>query len=181
MRRRHSRSSYGLASLAPLTLVFVLSACESDSNPVVPSSLGEPGSVSTSARVDGGGARDTASAGEDAASETVTLSDAELLPCDLLAQPACAAMLGPAFGCYPLGGVGRCQLGGAIGTLGPCLVDTDCAPGLLCEVLSGQGTFGLCQPICPLSDLTSALCAAGGICRPLAGFLGTNVGRCSSS
>ena len=168
-----------------LGLGLVASACVNRDGPVLPPLPTGPGGDFASGSADGGG-ESTALATGDAgavASQTVLVSfaDAGVFPCDLFVQQYCAATLGAAFGCYPVGGAGHCQLSGGVGALGSCLVDSDCNPGLLCELQPGPGSFGFCQPICNLGDATSSICGFGESCRPLNGFQGTNVGRCSAS
>ncbi len=166
--------------VAPLLLGSMIPACVNPDGPVEPSIPFGPGGETSGGKADGGGQRNPLPADDAGTVALEAFSDAGVVGCDLLAQQSCVTILGVAFGCYPVDGAGRCQQSGGVGILGSCLVDTDCNAGLLCEVLSGPGTFGLCQPICDISD-PSAACGFAVACRPLAGFQGTNVGRCSSS
>ena len=182
MRTVPSHPGPTLARLGSLAWGCLVLACVDQGGPVLPTLSSAPDDESSSGKIDGGQEGDTLPAGNVASSGAlVTLPDAGVFPCDLLSQQSCATILGVAFGCYPVGGAGRCEQSGGIGALGSCSVDTDCNPGLLCEVLSGPGSFGVCQPICNLGDPTSSVCSSGETCRSLQGFSGTNVGRCTSS
>jgi len=92
--------------------------------------------------------------------------------CDLLKQD-CA---NKAMACYPVNGVGRCQMAGGVGEAGTCFLGADpplCAPGLAC--VSGILQGAVCLILCDVFN-PPPYCGLGNTCQPLPTF--TNIGYC---
>ena len=182
MKPIHSSLSFRFAALAGLVLGLLAPACADQANPVLPST-GGPGSVgaighSDAAEGEVGPMSDVA----DATLSPTSGSDAINIACDLLKQNCSTSGLGQGFGCYPVGGAGRCEAAGGIGAFGSgCTADTDCSVGLVCVSQSAGFNFGACQPICDMTDPTAANCVTGQVCQVMPGFdKATGVGRCNT-
>ncbi|MBN2575742.1 MAG: hypothetical protein JXP73_14345 [Deltaproteobacteria bacterium] len=191
MRSLPAHPPVTIAMSAWLAVAWLGLGCAEQNNPVLPSSSGSPGGVSSTVRIDAAGKADTQGGG--AAVDTVTEgdaqaadageSDASYLPCDLLAQDCPRA----SDACYPVGytGQGGCQLRGEVMEMSSCTVGEDqpvCGRGWACVPVEGASLNGMCYKMCDLREEVSSYCPAYYVCAQTRGLpLPANVGVCTGA